>query len=135
MARTRSWMSRVGRALLFAALGLVAISMAAVLLLRWIDPPYSAFMAETQIAAWLNRDRSYVFRHDWVALARISPNLALAVVASEDQKFPEHWGFDVDATWLLFFEDLGAVENAAASHGGLRLLAQETYGPLLASLR
>jgi monofunctional biosynthetic peptidoglycan transglycosylase len=97
MARTRSWMNRVGRALLFAALGLVAASMAAVLLLRWIDPPYSAFMAETQLAAWLDRDRSYAFRHDWVDLARISPNLALAVVASEDQKFPEHWGFDVDA--------------------------------------
>ena len=28
---------------------------------------------------------------------RISPNLPLAVVASEDQKFPEHWGFDVEA--------------------------------------
>jgi monofunctional glycosyltransferase len=32
-----------------------------------------------------------------VDLARISPNLPLAVVASEDQKFPEHWGFDVEA--------------------------------------
>jgi monofunctional biosynthetic peptidoglycan transglycosylase len=97
MARTRSWMSRIGRALLFAALGLVAASMAAVLLLRWIDPPYSAFMAETQVAAWVNRDGTYVSRHEWVDLGRISPYLALAVVASEDQKFPEHWGFDVDA--------------------------------------
>jgi len=90
-------MRRVGRTLLFAAFGLVAASMAAVLLLRWIDPPYTAFMAETQIAAWMNRDQSYVCRHEWVDLARISPNLALAVVASEDQKFPEHWGFDVNA--------------------------------------
>jgi len=32
-----------------------------------------------------------------VDLDRISPNLPLAVVASEDQKFPEHWGFDVEA--------------------------------------
>jgi len=32
-----------------------------------------------------------------VDLTRISPNLPLAVVASEDQKFPEHWGFDVEA--------------------------------------
>jgi len=32
-----------------------------------------------------------------VDLNRISPNLPLAVVASEDQKFPEHWGFDVEA--------------------------------------
>ncbi len=36
-------------------------------------------------------------RHTWVDLDQISPNLPLAVVASEDQKFPEHWGFDVAA--------------------------------------
>ena len=47
--------------------------------------------------AWLNRDSKYVFRHQWVGLGLISPNLPLAVVASEDQKFPEHWGFDVEA--------------------------------------
>ena len=52
---------------------------------------------ETQIEAWATRDRDYVFRHSWVDLERISPNLPLAVVASEDQKFPEHWGFDVEA--------------------------------------
>ena len=44
-----------------------------------------------------SRDRAYVSRHTWVDLAHISPNLPLAVVASEDQKFPEHWGFDVEA--------------------------------------
>ena len=38
-----------------------------------------------------------MFRHSWVDLTRISPNLPLAVVASEDQRFPEHWGFDVEA--------------------------------------
>jgi len=75
----------------------VALSAAAVLALRWINPPYSAFMAAAQISAWIDRDSSYVFRHTWVDLARISPNLPLAVVASEDQKFPDHWGFDVEA--------------------------------------
>jgi monofunctional biosynthetic peptidoglycan transglycosylase len=54
-------------------------------------------MAETQIAAWTGHDSSYVFRHSWADLNRITPNLPLAVVASEDQKFPEHWGFDVEA--------------------------------------
>jgi monofunctional biosynthetic peptidoglycan transglycosylase len=54
-------------------------------------------MAETQVTAWTRRDSSYVFRHSWVDLRRISPNLPLAVVASEDQRFPEHWGFDVAA--------------------------------------
>jgi monofunctional glycosyltransferase len=65
--------------------------------LRWINPPVTAFIAEAQAAAWTSRDSSYVYRHSWVELNRISPNLPLAVVASEDQKFPEHWGFDVPA--------------------------------------
>ena len=67
------------------------------LLLRWLDPPFSAFMVETQLQAWFKRDSSYVSTHRWVNLDRISPNLALAVIASEDQKFPDHWGFDVAA--------------------------------------
>jgi monofunctional biosynthetic peptidoglycan transglycosylase len=75
----------------------VAASLLAVLPLRWIDPPLSAFMVESRIAAWVERDRTYAFRHTWVDLQRISPNLPLAVVASEDQKFPQHWGFDVEA--------------------------------------
>jgi monofunctional biosynthetic peptidoglycan transglycosylase len=76
---------------------LVVLSVACVAVFRWINPPYSAFMAEAQTAAWTSRDSSYVLRHSWVDLNRISPNLPLAVVASEDQKFPEHWGFDVES--------------------------------------
>src|ERR1700691_881180 len=75
----------------------VAASIAMVALLRWVNPPYSAFMAQMQFAAYAKHDHTYVFRHRWVNLDQISPNLPLAVVASEDQKFPEHWGFDVEA--------------------------------------
>jgi monofunctional biosynthetic peptidoglycan transglycosylase len=75
----------------------VAASVVAVASLRWINPPVTAFIAEAQAAAWSSRDANYVYRHNWVDLDRISPNLPLAVVASEDQKFPEHWGFDVPA--------------------------------------
>jgi monofunctional biosynthetic peptidoglycan transglycosylase len=75
----------------------IAASVLAVVSLRWINPPVTAFIAAAQAAAWSNRDSNYVYRHSWVDLNQISPNLPLAVVASEDQKFPEHWGFDVPA--------------------------------------
>jgi monofunctional biosynthetic peptidoglycan transglycosylase len=75
----------------------VLVSILIVLLLRWINPPFTAFMAETQVQAWLTHDSGYASVHHWVDLEQISPNLALAVIASEDQKFPEHWGFDVEA--------------------------------------
>ncbi len=35
--------------------------------------------------------------YDWVPMALISPNMALAAMASEDQRFPEHYGFDFAA--------------------------------------
>lgn len=34
---------------------------------------------------------------DWVPFEQISPQLAKAVIASEDQKFMTHWGFDLEA--------------------------------------
>jgi monofunctional glycosyltransferase len=97
MAGGRSLPGRLLRGLFWLLFLFVALSVLAVLPLRWVDPPVSAFMLESRVAAWVSRDRSYVFRHAWTDLKRISPNLPLAVVASEDQKFPEHWGFDVGA--------------------------------------
>lgn len=37
-----------------------------------------------------------IMHHDWVSGKHISRNLKLAVIASEDQRFYEHWGFDVE---------------------------------------
>ena len=54
-------------------------------------------MLQAWVGSLVERDRSFTLDHRWVDLPAISPNLALAVVASEDQKFPEHWGFDVEA--------------------------------------
>ena len=34
---------------------------------------------------------------DWVPISRISRNLQLSVIASEDQRFLNHFGFDLDA--------------------------------------
>jgi monofunctional biosynthetic peptidoglycan transglycosylase len=97
MAGGTSWLGRMARAALWLLLICVVLSVGPVLLLRWVNPPYTAFMAEAQIDAWVHHDSTYQFRHTWADLQHISPNLPLAVVASEDQKFPEHWGFDVEA--------------------------------------
>lgn len=97
MAGGPSRLGRIARGAFWLLLICAALSVGPVLLFRWVNPPYSAFMAESQMDAWLHRDPAYRFRHAWVDLEHISPNLPLAVVASEDQKFPEHWGFDVEA--------------------------------------
>jgi len=97
MAGGRSWLGLVLRGMLLILLACLLLAVGTVVLYRWINPPFSAFMVETQLSAWTSRDSSYVSRHTWVPLGKISPNLPLAVVASEDQKFPEHHGFDVEA--------------------------------------
>jgi len=97
VAQKKSFARRLARIILGSIAACIVLSLLSVVLLRWLNPPFTAFMAQAQIDAWARRDSSYVFRHRWVELTRISPNLPLAVVASEDQKFPEHWGFDVEA--------------------------------------
>lgn len=59
--------------------------------------PFSAVMLERQIGAWLSGDFHYVAHSDWVGMDEISPWMGVAAIAAEDQKFPEHWGFDVSA--------------------------------------
>lgn len=34
------------------------------------------------------------WKHTWVSFDKISPNLPIAVIASEDNRFAEHNGFD-----------------------------------------
>jgi len=65
-----------------------------VLALRWIDPPTTAFMLSSRVGAALAGEKSYRLRHQWVDYRQISRNAPLAMIAAEDQLFPQHWGFD-----------------------------------------
>ena len=75
----------------------VVATVGMVLLMRWVDPWTSAFMIESRIGAAARGDRTYRTDYRWADWSEISPNVAIAVVASEDQKFPDHAGFDFDA--------------------------------------
>lgn len=84
---------RTSLRLVAIALGVViALLLLAILLFRFVNPPTSAFMLAYQLD---NPPRP--LRHEWVPLSDISPWMPLAVVASEDQRFPHHRGVDVDA--------------------------------------
>jgi monofunctional biosynthetic peptidoglycan transglycosylase len=91
--RARRALAVIGRALAV----FVAASVLAVVSMRWIDPWTSAFMLESRIAAAARGERDYRTDYRWVDYEEISPNLRIAVVASEDQQFPRHAGFDLDA--------------------------------------
>jgi len=57
-------------------------------LLRWIDPPITV----TQLVSLV---QGYGLKRDYVRYDEMSPHAALAVMASEDQLFPDHNGFDL----------------------------------------
>jgi monofunctional biosynthetic peptidoglycan transglycosylase len=76
------------RLLLFTILVAHALPVTVILVLRWLPPPTTAFI--------LLRESGPVERR-WVAARDISPHLAIAVVAAEDQLFPRHRGFDTDS--------------------------------------
>jgi monofunctional biosynthetic peptidoglycan transglycosylase len=95
--KRRSLRRRVFLALAKTAIGLVVLSVLAVLVLRFVPPLTSAFMV-TRYAEGLFGARPYTaIDYRWVNWKKISPRMPLAAVAAEDQKFPEHFGFDFDA--------------------------------------
>ena len=75
----------------------IAGTMAITIFFRWVPLPCSSLMIQRQIASLWEKDKAYRFRYRWVGLERISPYAPLAVIASEDQKFFQHMGFDFDA--------------------------------------
>jgi monofunctional glycosyltransferase len=58
-----------------------------IILLKWVFPPITV----TQLSNWI--DGNGLKRH-YVSWNEISPQMKLAVMASEDQLFPRHNGFD-----------------------------------------
>ncbi len=58
-----------------------------IILLKWVNPPITV----TQLVSWVS---GHGLKRDYVSRSSISPNARLAVIASEDQLFPDHNGFD-----------------------------------------
>ena len=54
-------------------------------------------MLERRAAAAWDHERGFALKYQFVSLAELSPELPIALVAAEDQKFPLHHGFDVQA--------------------------------------
>lgn len=75
-----------------------AVLVLSLLLLYSVVPvPYTGMMLERQISAWWQGNQHYQLRHQWVPLSQMSRHVLQAVVASEDQKFLQHNGFDMQA--------------------------------------
>lgn len=88
--RRRGWLRHLVAWLLLLAVLLAVLSALAVASLAVVNPPTTAFM-------WRAQQAHGPIEHQWVPIEQIAPALQLAAIAAEDQKFPWHWGFDVQA--------------------------------------
>src|SRR5258706_12737225 len=116
---------RLARGLLYSVLVATTLLLLTVLALRWVDPPTSAFMIEASLTALRAGEHDYATHYQWVDLEQISPQAALAVIASEDQQFPFHGGF----AFQLFSGGLPL--NSTARHVSR---ARPAYQPLATKL-
>lgn len=106
-AKRRPWPPWLRRIVLFllAVAGAILLSIVA---FRFIDPPITSVMAA-------NKLKGATVRQQWVPLEDISPNLPLAVVASEDGRFCLHWGIDWSAVKEAIEEGDGFADFRGAS--------------------
>jgi monofunctional biosynthetic peptidoglycan transglycosylase len=68
-------------------LWIFVIQLLYIIVLKWINPPFTI----TQLVSWVSGDG---LKRDYVDGSSIAANAKLAVIAAEDQLFPNHGGFD-----------------------------------------
>ncbi len=92
-------LGRIGRYLLYVWISTIV----AVVLFKFVPVYFTPTMAARKIEAIQAGEPSKI-SSQWTPYGQMDRNAALAVIASEDQLFPDHHGFDFDAMW-------GAVNN------------------------
>lgn len=93
--RQRSLPERVLRVVTKVVLFLLLSSFGGVFILKYLPVSITPLMISRKLDA-INRGEDSELHKDWTPYEDISKEAPLAVMASEDQAFPEHWGFDFD---------------------------------------
>ncbi|MDV6169199.1 monofunctional biosynthetic peptidoglycan transglycosylase [Flavobacterium sp. DG1-102-2] len=92
---------KIARFLFKVLLWFIALSVLSVVVFRFVPVPFTPLMISR---AFEQKDngKEMTSSHDWVSIDEISPNLQKAVIASEDDRFLEHNGFNFDAMYKAF---------------------------------
>lgn len=101
------WLWRIPVILMFLLCGWLVV-------FRFVPVPTSAFMLRQDITAIFSSETPFV-RHQWISLEQIPAAMQLAVIASEDQRFAEHWGVDMQATTAAINAELKGKKTGGGS--------------------
>ena len=102
------WLPRILRWSLKLSLVLVLLTGALIVPWRFVAPPTTAFMLRERLLGSGSR-----VEYRWVGWSRISREVGIAVVAAEDQKFPSHYGFDIDSITRAVLEKRDRTRGAS----------------------
>jgi len=80
--------------LLRSVIAFVVLSLLIVVPFRWLNPPVTMVMADRWFSS---SDDNFTLKQRWLPWKKLPKDIALAIVASEDQLFPLHSGFDFNA--------------------------------------
>jgi monofunctional biosynthetic peptidoglycan transglycosylase len=120
-SRKRGLWQRILRGVTLGLIGFVALSVGAVGTLRWIDPPTSAFMLQHWIMGQIPPSDATPVFYEWTDWSQIPAVVKLAVIAAEDQRFPDHRGFDTVELQRAF-----AAHQAGGRLRGASTITQQT---------
>ena len=84
-----------------AMLWFFGLSIISVIFFKWVPIPITPLMVIRMVECKV-KGEEVIFSHDWVSLDEMSPNMARAVIASEDGNFLIHNGFDFKAMQKAF---------------------------------
>lgn len=110
--RRRAWLVVAMKALVATVAALAVASVVSVAIYGFVNPPATPLMLLRALDG-----SAPSARRRWVPLARTSPHLLRAVIASEDMNFCRHWGFDLGALREVILE---------GRHGGGSTITQQT---------
>ncbi|GAB6982541.1 monofunctional biosynthetic peptidoglycan transglycosylase [Prevotella dentasini] len=109
-------MKKISRIIRWTSALLFAASILAVVVYRFI-PVYFTPLMISRCFEQIGRGEEVKLYHDWISLDEMPKSMPVAVIASEDQRFLKHHGFDYEA-----------IEQAAKEHleGGKKLRGGST---------
>lgn len=89
-AKLADWLGKILLVFFIYSLGLT-------LIYRWVPVYFTPLMGIRLVEQALDKDKELKLDKDWTPIEEISGHMVQAVVAAEDQRFLEHFGFDVEA--------------------------------------
>ena len=121
--RVRSWVFRL-------VLAFLIVTVVPVVVLRFIRPLVTTLMVERRVASWFGTAK-YSANYHWVSFDNIAPAMSAAVIASEDQNFAQHYGFD----WKAIQKAMDHNERSERTKGASTLTQQTAKNLFLWSRR